>query len=243
MPVHLYGVIAADADLSQELQGRSGAPVRAVADERLAVLVSDLDDDARVGRADLLSHAHVLEAVAEAATVVPVQFGMVMPDDETVRREILEAGGEQTASLLQAFDGLVQLMVSGRYDEEAALREVVRRDPGLAAMRGSGDDVQSKMQLGEAVAAGLEQLRAADSDLLVQRLSPLARAVAFTETRDAYSLTGVALLIERTSRDALDRAVSALGEEVADRVQLRYVGPQPPYAFLESVETEEQAWG
>jgi hypothetical protein len=243
MQVHLYGVVAADADLSEELQGRAGAPVRAVSDDRLAVLVSDLEDEARVGRSDLLSHAHVLEAVADAATVLPVQFGMVMPDDETVRREILEAGGDQTAALLHAFDGLVQLTVSGRYDEEAALREVVRRDPGLAALRSSGNDMQSKMQLGEAVAAGLEQLRAADSDLLVQRLSPHARAVAFTETRDAYSVTGVALLVERAARATLDKAVSDLRQELADRLDLRYVGPQPPYAFLDSVETEERAWG
>ena len=243
MQVHLYGVIAADADLPMELQGRAGAPVRAVADDRLAVLVSDVDDDARVGRADLLSHAHVLEAVADAATVIPVQFGMVMPDDETVRREVLDTGADRTAALLDAFDGLVQLMVGGRYEEEAALREVVRRDPALAAARNADDDMQGKMQLGEAVAAGLERLRTEDSNLLVERLAPHARAVAFTETRDAYSLTGVALLVERGARADLDQAVSELGEEVAGRLQLRYVGPQPPYAFLDSVQTEERAWG
>jgi hypothetical protein len=242
MQVHLYGVIAADADLPMELEGRAGAPVRAVADDRLAVLVSDLDDEARVGRSDLLTHAHVLEAVADATTVIPMQFGMVMPDDETVRREVLDTGADRTAALLHAFDGLVQLMVGGRYDEEAALREVVRRDPELAAAR-TADDMQSKMQLGEAVAAGLERLRTEDSDLLVDRLAPYARAVAFTETRDAYSLTGVALLVERDRRADLDRAVSELSGEVAERLQLRYVGPQPPYAFLDSVETEERSWG
>jgi hypothetical protein len=242
MQVHLYGVIAADADLPMELEGRAGAPVRAVADDRLAVLVSDLDDEARVGRSDLLTHAHVLEAVADATTVIPMQFGMVMPDDETVRREVLDTGADRTAALLHAFDGLVQLMVGGRFDEEAALREVVRRDPELAAAR-TADDMQSKMQLGEAVAAGLERLRTEDSDLLVDRLAPYARAVAFTETRDAYSLTGVALLVERDRRADLDRAVSELSGEVAERLQLRYVGPQPPYAFLDSVETEERSWG
>jgi hypothetical protein len=167
---------------------------------------------------------------------------MVMPDDETVRREVLDTGADRTAALLHAFDGLVQLMVGGRYDEEAALREVVRRDPELAAAR-TADDMQSKMQLGEAVAAGLERLRTEDSDLLVDRLAPYARAVAFTETRDAYSLTGVALLVERDRRADLDRAVSELSGEVAERLQLRYVGPQPPYAFLDSVETEERSWG
>jgi hypothetical protein len=119
---------------------------------------------------------------------------------------------------------------------------VVRRDPELAAAR-TADDMQSKMQLGEAVAAGLERLRTEDSDLLVDRLAPYARAVAFTETRDAYSLTGVALLVERDRRADLDRAVSELSGEVAERLQLRYVGPQPPYAFLDSVETEERSWG
>ena len=243
MQVHLYGVIAADADLPMELEGRAGAPVRAVADDRLAVLVSDLDDEARVGRSDLLTHAHVLEAVADATTVIPMQFGIVMPDDETVRREVLDTGADRTAALLHAFDGLVQLMVGGRYDEEAALREVVRRDPALAAARSADHDMQGKMQLGEAVAAGLERLRTEDSDLLVDRLAPYARAVAFTETRDAYTLTGVALLVERGARADLDRAVSELGAEVAERLQLRYVGPQPPYAFLDSVQTEERAWG
>jgi hypothetical protein len=196
-----------------------------------------------VVRDDLLSHAHVLEAVAEVTSVVPVQFGVLMPDEETVRRELLEAGREQTVTLLRAFEGLVQLTVTGRYDEEDALTEVVRRDPELAAMHGAADDVSSKMQLGEAVAAGLEQLRAADSDLLVQRLAPLARAYAFNESRDAYTVTGLALLVERSSREALDRAVAEVGEELSSRLRLRYVGPQPPYSFLDAVETQEQAWG
>ena len=56
-------------------------------------------------------------------------------------------------------------------------------------------------------------------------------------------MTGVALLVERDRRADLDRAVSELSGEVAERLQLRYVGPQPPYAFLDSVETEERSWG
>lgn len=237
MVVHLYGVIASDADLSRELRGRGGAPVRAVADERLAVLVSDLDLDAGVGRTDLLSHAHVLEAVAEHSTVIPMQFGVVMQDDETVRREVLDAGGDRTADLLRAFDGLVQLSVSGRYDEEAAFREVVRREPELGAMCGSGD-APNRVYPGEVVAA-LEQLRADDSDLLLQRLAPHARAVAFNETRDAYSVTGLSLLVERDTRAALDRAVSEVRDELSGRLHLRCVGAQPPYAF---VEAEERPW-
>jgi hypothetical protein len=49
--------------------------------------------------------------------------------------------------------------------------------------------------------------------------------------------------VERSSREALDAAVAAVGDELAGRLRLRYVGPQPPYSFLDAVETEEQAWG
>jgi hypothetical protein len=240
--LHLYGVVAADADLPRGLVGRADAEVRTVSDERLAVLVSDVDEQARVGRADLLAHAHALEAVAEDCTVIPVQFGVLIPDDETVRRELLGARGDRTAALLGAFEGLVQLTVTARYDnEETALREVVRRDPTL---RGNpAGDVQSKMRLGEAVAAALEELRAEDADVVVQRLSPHARAVAFNDVRDAYTATSMALLVDRKERAGLDRAVADLRRELGSRLTLRYVGPQPPYAFLESVETEVSAWG
>lgn len=243
MGLHLYGVVGADAQLPDGLVGRDGAKLRTVSDERLAVVVSDIDEEARVVRADLLAHAHALEAVAETCTVIPVQFGMLMPDEETVRRELLGGRGDRTAALLRAFANLVQLTVTARYDdEEAALREIVRRDPALRA-GSTADDVQSKMRLGEAVAAALEELRAEDGDVVVQRLSPYARAVAFNEVRDAYTAISMALLVDRKERVGLDRAVADLQRELGSYLALRYVGPQPPYAFLESVETEASAWG
>jgi gas vesicle protein GvpL/GvpF len=239
--LHLYGVVSADTDLPRGLAGRAGAEIRTVSDQRLAVLVSDIPD-ARVGRSDLLAHAHALEEVAETSTVIPIQFGMLMPDEATVRHELLGARGDRTAALLRAFEGLVQLTVTARYDEDAALREVVRRDPDLRARRTEAPmDTPSKMRLGEAVAQALEQLRAEDADLVVQRLAPHARAVAFNEVRDAYTATSLALLVERSARAGLDRAVADLRRDLA-RCDIRYVGPQPPYAFLDNVDTEASAW-
>jgi hypothetical protein len=240
--LHLYGVVNADTDLPRGLVGRADAEVRTVSDERLVVLVSEIEEDARVGRADLMAHAHALEQVAETCTVIPIQFGMLMPDEGTVRRELLGERGDRTAALLRAFEGFVQLTVTARYEEDAALREVVRRDPGLRGLGNEGPmDTQSKMRLGEAVAAALEQLRAEDADLVVQRLAPHARAVAINEVRDAYTAISLALLVDRKARAGLDRAVADLRRDLA-RCEVRYVGPQPPYAFLDSVDTEASTW-
>ena len=36
-----------------------------------------------------MAHARVLEQVVETETVLPMQFGMSMPDDQTVRHDLL----------------------------------------------------------------------------------------------------------------------------------------------------------
>jgi hypothetical protein len=36
--------------------------------------------------------------------------------------------------------------------------------------------------------------------------------------------------------------VADLDRQVAGEMYLRYVGPQPPYAFLDHVVTEERSW-
>ena len=42
-----------------------------------------------------------------------------------------------------------------------------------------------------------------------------------------------AFLVERSRVDEFSQAVAGLETEVKDRMQLRYVGPMPPYSFME----------
>jgi hypothetical protein len=242
--VHVYGVVAATARLPDDMKGRNDQPVRRIEDEALAVLVSDVADDARVRRADLLAHAHLLEGVAAEATVVPSRFGVLMPDDDTVRREFLEQRRDHLLGLLDAFDGCVQVTVQATYDEDAALRELLRRDPALTALRDSTDaaDQAAQMRLGEAIAAALASLCEETGDMIVDRLRPYALAASLNELRGAYDVASVALLVRRENRERLDAAVGELDRQAAGQMVIRYVGPQPPYAFLDHVVTREQTW-
>ncbi|MGY2877033.1 hypothetical protein ACVW00_004223 [Marmoricola sp. URHA0025 HA25] len=244
MLVHVYGVIASGAELPDNLAGRLDRPVRRIGDEALTVLVSDVDDDARVRRDDLLVHAHLLEAVAERTTVIPSRFGVLVPDDETARREFLAHQREHLLGLLKAFDECVQVTVHATYDEESALREVLRRDPGLAELRGSIDegDTSAQLRLGEAVSSALAALRDDAASLVVEWLQPYALATSVNEVRGAYDVVSVALLVRRQDRARVDAAVGDLDRQVAGQMTLRYVGPQPPYAFLDRVVTEERSW-
>jgi len=244
MLVHVYGIVAAGSTLPEKLTGRGDAPVRQVADDELAVLVSDVEDDAHLRRADLLAHAHSLEAVAAVTTVIPVRFGILVPDDDTVRREFLGNQRDHLLGLLAAFDGTVQVTVHAAYDEERALREVLDRDQELVELRDAvagSNDPEAQLRLGEAVANGIASLREEAADLVVSRLQPHVEAVAVNEPHGAYDVARVSLLVRRDARQALDAAVGDPDRGLQGRMHLRYVGPQPPYAFLEHVVVEEEA--
>lgn len=241
MLVHVYGVTAAAVELPEGLAGRLNTPIRTVADDRLQVLVSDVEDDARVGRKDLLAHAHALESLAASETVVPMQFGVLMPDDETVRSELLERQGEHLRQLVHTFEGMVQLTVTATYEEAAALREVVTRDPSLK--QSEPPELDARIRQGEAIAAALERLRQEDGDLIADRLARHAQAVAINEPRGAYDVASIALLVRREDQDAVGADVAGLRQAAGDRMEFRYVGPQPPYDFLDTVVAEGSRWG
>jgi hypothetical protein len=246
--VHLYGVTRADATLPTGLQGRQDAAIRLIRGDSLAVMASDVDPGAAAGRKDLLLHAHVLEACAEELTVVPMQFGMALADDEAVREQVLVGQRERLEYLLASLDGLVQVTVQASHEEEPALREVLRRSPDLLAARErlrttpGGGSAAAKMELGEAVAAALQELGAEDGDHILDQLAPLTRAVSESEAKGTHGILHAALLVERAQRPALDAMVARVREELADRVRIRYVGPQPAYSFLEPLQTGELAW-
>lgn len=247
MVVHLYGVTVADAPPPQ-VKGRQEGDLRLVSDGELAVIVSDVDPDAPAGRKDLLAHAHVLESFAEESTVVPMQFGIALPDDDVVREQMLGRDRESLDSLLRVFDGLVQVTVQAFHHEEPALREVLRRHPELVEARErlktlpKAASQGQQIELGQAVSAALEDLQEEDRLRILDRLAPLSRAVAENDKGGVHEVAHIAFLVERDGRAAFDEAVGALREETQDRVRLRYVGPQPPYSFLEAAQGGELVW-
>jgi hypothetical protein len=248
MAVHVYGVVDAGGVLPSGVVGRADVRPRLVSDGGLAAIVSDVEPDVSAGRADLLAHAHLLEACAERQTVIPVQFGVLVSDDDDVRRELLDQQRSSLEALLRAFHGFQQLTVQSFHHESAALRAVLHRHPELAFLRDQirdapADTVQAeRIELGQGIAVGLEELQQEDRSSLMGLLGPLAAAIAEEPTASSYEVFHAAFLVEREQRDAFDAVVGQIRQNHGDRLRIRYIGPQPPYAFLEAVQTGELAW-
>jgi gas vesicle protein GvpL/GvpF len=237
---YVYGVLASGATPPSG-HGIDDAPLAVVPHGGVAALVSDVPGDfLEARREELLTHSRVLEEAMEGgAVVLPMRFGVVLPDEATVQERLLGPYAEELEAQLRAMEGKVEITIKGIYDEAAILREVLAEDREIAKLReaihGKPEDATyyQRIELGELVAAALDEKRAAAAPQIVDRLAPLAVDVRVGEPVHERMAVNASFLVERDRLAGFDRAVDQIGAEQAGRIQLKYTGPLPPHSFVE----------
>jgi hypothetical protein len=238
--VYVYGVLSSSHRAPVSTTGVEGSPVRTVDHNGLSALVSDLRGDALAAARELRAHWAVLEEASAQATVLPVRFGTVLEDEAAVRDRLLAPNADHLTSRLRALEGRVQLTVKGDYDEDRLLRGVIASSPAVAAMRERVRTLPAeagyfeRIRLGELVAAEVARRRELDTQLALEVLEPHAVAVHADDPRGPNGAFALAFLVERTGIDAFGGAVARLVEQTKDRLEIRYVGPLPPYSFTDA---------
>jgi len=244
---YVYGVVRARDDAGVRAEGVAGGPVNLVSENGLGALTSDVPGtELRSGRDELTTHARILEEALEGGVVLPMRFGIVMEDEESVRRDLLTRHHDELAAQIEELDGKVELNVKGFYEEDVLMREVVESDPEIARLResvhGQPEDATyyERIRLGEMVAEAVEARREQDSEGILARLSPLAIAVDRGDPVHERMAVNASFLVERARLDDFDDAVDDLGREQADRIRFKYTGPLPPHSFVDLPSVEEQ---
>jgi hypothetical protein len=237
---YVYGVIPSEGASPPEGAGVEDATVSVLAHGGVAALTSDVPADfTEAGRAELLAHSRVLEEAMRGSVVLPMRFGVVLPDEQTVHERLLAPYGEELEGQLRAMEGKVEVTIKGIYDEEAILREVLAEDREIAGLKAA---IQGKpeaatyferIRLGELVAAALDERRAAVGPRIIDRLAPLAVDVRVGEPVHERMAVNASFLVERSRLDQFDLVVDQIGAEQAGRIQLKYTGPLPPHSFVE----------
>jgi hypothetical protein len=238
---YLYGFVRS-GDLPTQLgEGGVGPPpgtVECLAEGGVAALVTPVGPEpVAPRRANLLAHADVLNRAFEQATVLPLRFGFVMPDEAAVRNEIASRAGELTG-LFDALRDRVEMHLSAVYREERLLGEVLSENPAIAAAqrRIRGVPVAAthfeRIRLGERVAGAVDAKRAADGAAVVRELERVSVAVAADEPRHEHTVVNASFLVARDRLVEFDAAVERVSRERAERMHFRLLGPRPPHSFV-----------
>jgi Gas vesicle synthesis protein GvpL/GvpF len=240
MPEYVYGIVAADGASPPREAGVGDAPIKLITDGDVAALVSELPThEVRLGRAEALTHARVLEAALANGTVLPMRFGVVMHDAEEVRRRLLSEHAAELRDQLQRLAGKVEVNLRAVYDEEALMRQVIAGEPEVArlkdSLRGRSEDATyfDRIRLGELVAHGVERIREADADAIIDALTPAAVGISAAEPAHERVALNASFLIDRARLGDFDRILDQVAAQRWDRMRFKYTGPLPPHSFVE----------
>jgi Gas vesicle synthesis protein GvpL/GvpF len=245
---YVYGVVRAGGGPVPETRGIGPlqAPLRTVTHGALKAVISDVPaGELGARREDIYRHTEILEALMRGATVLPMRFGTIMPDEQTVAAQLLEARGGELEHLLEALDGRVELTLRATYDE-SIFREVVSENPPIQRLneRVQAQSAQAgyydRIRLGELVSTALQAKRERDAAAILGRLEPLAADMRIGSLAHERSVLNAAFLVEERAVERFDAAADAIAAEHAARMRFRYTGPVPPYSFVEL--SEDKQW-
>ncbi|MEU1479874.1 GvpL/GvpF family gas vesicle protein [Streptomyces sp. NPDC001668] len=238
MSTYVYGITAAShPTVPEDLVGVGdpAMPVRVLKAGELAAIVSDAPEGLRPKRRDLLAHQNVLSEAGADGCILPMRFGSVAPDDDTVTGVLAERQ-EHYKERLRTLDGKVEYNVKATHDEEAVLHRVMSDNPDLRAMteanrKAGGGSYDDRLRLGEMVVAAVKAREAEDAGEVQRALEPVAEAISVGPESSGW-LANVSFLVERDAAASFLEAVDEL-RKAHPHLDLRVNGPLPPYSFVE----------
>ncbi|WP_406442896.1 GvpL/GvpF family gas vesicle protein [Streptomyces sp. NBC_00631] len=238
MSTYVYGITSAAHSALPDGMGGVGdppRPVRVLTEGELAAIVSEAPEGLRPKRRDLLAHQNVLAEAGGGGCVLPMRFGSVAPDDNAVTGVLAERA-DHYLERLRTLDGRVEYNVKASHVEEAVLHRVMSESPELRAMaeanrKAGGGSYESKLQLGEMVAAAVKAREVEDAAEVRQALEPEAAAVSAGPDSTGW-IVNLSFLLDRHSAETFLAGVERLRKS-HPHLDLSVNGPLPPYSFVE----------
>jgi len=251
MALQLYAIVRREHPVPPPaIPGMELPPLRAVEWDKVAAVVRDVDEGEQLTEEDAVGHLDVLNQLMMSGPVLPMRFGMAAPDDDSVREEVLRSAEPELLRRLDEFDGFAEVRMDLRFDEDAALREVLATDEELRSLAarsgGASADMDERIRLGETVTEHLTQWRQAHADDLLSGPTELAERSTSLEPPEP-SVERRAFLVAMDRLPDMDDAVAEVREEHPE-IDIEYIGPLPAYSFLELTLTSaqpesESQWG
>jgi Gas vesicle synthesis protein GvpL/GvpF len=245
--VYVYGIVPGDVEVEKSAQGIGDppAPVETVHEGDIAALVSVIAADRALGSPeDLQAHAKLLDGTAAFVPVLPLRFGAVMTDEDSVAEELLRGHHDEFAQALKALEGHAEYVVKGRYDERAFLTQLLSESKQARQLsddiRNKSEDASrnSRIALGELIANAVESMRNADTKTVIDELDGIASQVNPREPTHEWDAVHVALLVEVERQAELEEVLDRLNENAGGRMKLRLLGPLAAYDFVVTARAE-----
>jgi hypothetical protein len=238
MAKYLYCIVRDELDLDvTNLRGVDGSDVHLVKHDGLACVVSNIDSHEKsVEKSALLAHQKLLEEVMVMTTIIPIAFGHIVKTAEDLKAKLLEEKKAAMESLLVEMEGKVEIGLKLYWkDLKRIFHEISEKNEEIKRMKLRGKVGRNdQIRAGEIAAQDLESMK---TRLERDMLNFLKDHVLDRKQCNLFGdqmITNVALLVKRKHLGDIDKKVNEFYEDLGDdNVLIKYVGPVPPYNFVD----------
>ncbi len=219
--------------------GGRGDIVSTIGYEDLSAVISNSPMDKYVvNKENLIAHEKVVEEVMKNYTVLPMRFCTVAGSAEEVRN-LLRKRYLELKNLLKDMDNKVELGLKAFWKEmKVIFQELVDEDKKIKSLKEKIAKKSLKVSyaeginLGKIVKTALGLKRDKEGQEIINALKRISYHFLLNETQGDEMLINAVFLVDRSREREFDNQVNELVAKYAQRVKFKYVGPTPPYNFV-----------
>jgi len=194
-----------------------------------------------ISRDNLMAHEKVIEDVMKEYTVLPVRFCTIATSIDEIR-SLLMKRYQEFKNLLRAMDNKVELGLRVFWlNMDATFKEIGASDREVKLLKEKlekkrkNPSLNERVTLGEKVKKVLKKKREAEADEIILTLKPKCTDLRLNETVGDNMVLNSAFLVDRMQEPEFDDLVDKLTQKHKDRLKFKYVGPAPPFNFVNLV--------
>jgi len=192
----------------------------------------------------MTAHEKVLEEVMKDCTVLPVRFYTVAPSADEIR-SFLRRRHAEFKNLLRYLDNRIELGLKALWkDMNGVFQEIIDENVELKALQekiastSSGKAETKAKALAAGVKSRLQEKKDMEAEGLLDPLKKISVAGHYNKTHGDDMICNAAFLMDRRWEKDFDIKVEELTKAHNDRIRFIYVGPVPPYNFVNIVVKE-----
>jgi hypothetical protein len=192
----------------------------------------------------LLAHQLMNEKVMQTQPVLPVKFCTMAENAEQITEQVLKQKerAEEFRKTFAKIHGKSEYGVRGRWKNlDQVFADLSRENEKIKvakekALKLSGLERHAKLiDIGHVVKEALEEKSADTAKALMQELIPYAAQSKKNKVLGDMNVLNAAFLVDEKKQVEFDQAVNALVGRYESQIQFKYIGPTPPFNFVEIV--------
>jgi hypothetical protein len=236
---YLYGIIEEPQPTRFSFSGVGDAEVYTVNHQKLAAVVSKIEfQEVDPTRKNVRAHTTVQDELFKEYTLLPMGFGMIASSEDEVKR-LLEKNHDGFIRELKRLAGKIEVGLKVFWDREAMVSEIEGENQEFANLKAKINAASSPIEaqnllveagkLVERIATDWKHKYARAIYATLEELSVDAR---LNDPLGIKNILNGSFLIDKSRGKEFQGKVYQLDSKYQGKVNFKYVGPLPPYSFV-----------